>query len=88
MIPQLQQETPVSSVETVPQWALGTKIVFRFIFSYFLLYIYPRAVGSLRASRMYAAGPSTRLSTFKVPPVWCSTGSMNQCLRVSMNSSG
>lgn len=53
MIPQLQQETPVSSVETVPQWALGTKIVFRFIFSYFLLYIYPRAVGSLGAGVEY-----------------------------------
>ena len=53
MIPQLQQETPVSTVETVPQWSLGTKIAFRFIFSYFLLYIYPRAIGSLGAGVEY-----------------------------------
>ena len=53
MIPQLQQETPVSAVETVPQWSLGTKVAFRFIFCYFLLYIYPRAIGSLGAGVEY-----------------------------------
>ncbi len=44
MIPQLQQEKPVSSQETVPEWSLATKIAFRFVLSYFLLYVYPRAV--------------------------------------------
>ncbi len=53
MIPQLQQETPVSSAETVPQWSLGTKVIFRFVLSYFLLYVYPAAVGSLGAGTEY-----------------------------------
>ena len=47
MIPQLQRETPVSSSQIAPPWSLTTKIAFRFVFSYFLLYIGPGAVGSL-----------------------------------------
>ena len=47
MIPQLQQETPVSSSDTASQWSLATKLAFRFVFSYFILYIGPGAVGSL-----------------------------------------
>jgi hypothetical protein len=47
MIPQLQTETPISAPETAARWSLGTRIAFRFTFSYFLLWIYPRAVGSL-----------------------------------------
>ncbi len=47
MIPQLQRETTISSSDTVPEWSLATKIAFRFLFSYFLLYVGPGAVGSL-----------------------------------------
>jgi hypothetical protein len=47
MIPQLQQETQVSSSDTASQWSLATKLAFRFVFSYFILYIGPGAVGSL-----------------------------------------
>lgn len=48
MIPQLQQEASLSS-ETAPQWSTATKVAFRFAFTYFLLYVYPRPVGSLGA---------------------------------------
>ncbi len=47
MIPQLQRETTVSSSGTPHPWSPATKIGFRFLFSYFLLYIGPGAVGSL-----------------------------------------
>src|SRR5581483_2364818 len=47
MLPQLQREVPVSAQESTAQWSTATKIAFRFSLSYFLLYIYPRAVGSL-----------------------------------------
>lgn len=53
MIPQLQRNTPVSSPESAPQWSLATRIAFRFGFSYFLLYVYPRSVGSLGAFVKY-----------------------------------
>src|SRR5271169_3766079 len=53
MIPQLQRNTPVSSSESAPQWSLATRVAFRFFFSYFLLYVYPRAVGSLGAFVKY-----------------------------------
>jgi len=53
MIPQLQQEAPVAPPETTPQWSLPTKIAFRFLFAYFLLYVYPRSVGSLGAFVKY-----------------------------------
>jgi uncharacterized membrane protein YphA (DoxX/SURF4 family) len=49
MIPQLQRETSVASPESTPQWSTPKKIAFRFAFSYFLLYVYPRSVGSLGA---------------------------------------
>lgn len=47
MIPQLERESAVSPSNAVTQWSLATKISFRFVFSYFLLYIGPGAVGSL-----------------------------------------
>jgi len=53
MIPQLQRNTTVSSSESAPQWSLATRIAFRFAFSYFLLYVYPRSVGSLGAFVKY-----------------------------------
>jgi uncharacterized membrane protein YphA (DoxX/SURF4 family) len=54
MIPQLKQETTISSPDVAPQWSLATKCAFRFIFCYFLLYVYPRAVGSLGAGVKYS----------------------------------
>ncbi len=53
MIPQLQRDTPVSSPEMAPHWSLPTRIVFRFFFCYFLLYVYPKSVGSLGAFVKY-----------------------------------
>jgi uncharacterized membrane protein YphA (DoxX/SURF4 family) len=53
MIPQLQRDTPVASPEITSQWSLATRIAFRFGFSYFLLYVYPRSVGSLGAFVKY-----------------------------------
>jgi uncharacterized membrane protein YphA (DoxX/SURF4 family) len=53
MIPQLQRNTPVSSLESEPSWSLATRVAFRFFFSYFLLYVYPRSVGSLGAYVKY-----------------------------------
>lgn len=53
MIPQLQPEVPVASSESAPQWSTATKVAFRFAFSYFILYIYPRSVGSLGAFVKY-----------------------------------
>ena len=55
MIPQLQRQTtmaaPESAADNVTQWSIPAKIAFRFGFSYFLLYVYPRAVGSLAQTR-------------------------------------
>ncbi len=48
MIPQLQRDAPVASPET-PQWSLATRIGFRFIFAYFVLYLGPGGVGGLGA---------------------------------------
>ena len=53
MIPQLQRDTPVSSPEIAPDWSLPTRVVFRFFFCYFLLYVYPRSIGSLGAFVQY-----------------------------------
>ena len=53
MIPQLQQEAATPSSENAPQWSTATKIAFRFAFAYFLLYVYPRPVGSLGAGTVY-----------------------------------
>jgi hypothetical protein len=54
MIPQVQQETPVSAPQDTSSWSLATRIAFRFTFSYFLLYVYPRSVGSLGAFVKYS----------------------------------
>ncbi|MGA2903421.1 MAG: hypothetical protein ABSD98_06300 [Candidatus Korobacteraceae bacterium] len=53
MIPQTQRTTPVSSSESAAQWSLPARLAFRFGFCYFLLYIYPRPVGSLGALVKY-----------------------------------
>lgn len=47
MIPQLEQETSDRTSNPVQEWSFATKVGFRFVFSYFLLYIGPGAVGSL-----------------------------------------
>ena len=53
MIPQLQREAPVSAQEDASSWSLASRIAFRFGFSYFILYVYPRSVGSLGAGIKY-----------------------------------
>ena len=53
MIPQLQRETPVPTAEEPADWSLATRIAFRYAFCYFLLYVYPRSVGSLGAYVKY-----------------------------------
>lgn len=50
MIPQLQKEASVSAPDANTEWSSSTKVAFRFVFSYFLLYMCPRAVGSLSQS--------------------------------------
>lgn len=47
MIPQLQRNTTVSDPQVEPHWSLASRIAFRFTFAYFILWVYPRAVGSL-----------------------------------------
>jgi hypothetical protein len=54
MIPQLKTETPVSAPETNPPWSLATRIAFRYTFAYFILWVYPRAVGSLGSGVKYS----------------------------------
>ena len=54
MIPQLQRDTPVSLPEETSSWRLSTRIAFRFVFCYFLLYVYPRSVGSLGSGVNYS----------------------------------
>jgi len=54
MIPQLQRETSASAPEDTSSWSLATRIAFRFLFSYFILYVYPRSVGSLGAYVKYS----------------------------------
>jgi|HubBroStandDraft_2_1064218.scaffolds.fasta_scaffold50388_2 hypothetical protein len=74
MIPQLQRETTVSTSDSTRQWSLATKITFRFLFSYFLLYIGPGAVGSLssyQTSEQVNAGLWNRLWHPLVP--WFAT---------------
>jgi uncharacterized membrane protein YphA (DoxX/SURF4 family) len=47
MIPQLQRDTPVASSAGTTQWSLAERIGFRFVFSYFILYLGPGAIGAL-----------------------------------------
>lgn len=47
MLPELQQEAPSVVTTSPPRWSLATRIGFRFVFSYFFLYMSPGAVGSL-----------------------------------------
>jgi uncharacterized membrane protein YphA (DoxX/SURF4 family) len=54
MVPQLQKEESISAPETLPQWSLSTRIAFRFTVAYFLLWVYPRAVGSLGKNIQYS----------------------------------
>ena len=54
MIPQLQQEASSAPSHSAPQWSTPTKIAFRFAFAYFLLYVYPRPIGSLGAFVNYS----------------------------------
>lgn len=54
MIPQLQQEASAPDSETAPRWSTATRIAFRFAFAYFLLWAYPRPVGSLGAFVKYS----------------------------------
>ncbi len=54
MIPQLQREAATSTPEETLRWSLPARVAFRFAFSYFLLYVYPRSVGSLGAGVKYS----------------------------------
>jgi uncharacterized membrane protein YphA (DoxX/SURF4 family) len=47
MVPQLQQETEIAPSPSRIRWSLPTRIGFRFVLSYFFLYLTPGAVGSL-----------------------------------------
>ena len=49
MEPQTQRTAQLRATDEDKPWRLSTRIAFRFVFSYFLLYIYPGAVGSLAA---------------------------------------
>ena len=40
-------KTNVQSLEPAPDWRLGTRIAFRFVFAYFVLYIFPFPLGRL-----------------------------------------
>jgi uncharacterized membrane protein YphA (DoxX/SURF4 family) len=74
MIPQHQREEAISSSQAEPQWSTGTKIAFRFAFSYFILYVYPRQVGSLGAA-MNEPNPLRSLWHAVVP--WVGTHVLN-----------
>ena len=54
MIPQLQREAEVAAPDSTSQWSTLQKIGFRFALSYFLLYVYPRSIGSLGAGVTYS----------------------------------
>ena len=45
MMPQAQREAAVSAPQDETQWSLAK--TFRFLFSYFILWVYPRPIGSL-----------------------------------------
>ncbi len=47
MMPQVKREAAISAPQEETQWSLGKKFAFRFLFSYFILYVYPRPIGSL-----------------------------------------
>jgi uncharacterized membrane protein YphA (DoxX/SURF4 family) len=49
MIPQLERDASVAATPGKTQWSLAARIGFRFVFSYFILYLGPGAVGSLGA---------------------------------------
>ncbi len=49
MGPQTAPVTEVPVTEHSGEWRLSTRIAFRFVFSYFILYIFPGAVGALGA---------------------------------------
>src|SRR5690349_21861511 len=46
MLPQLQREAPVTTPAVDRQWSLPLRVAFRFLFCYFILYVFPRCVGS------------------------------------------
>src|ERR1700728_2865115 len=54
MIPQVQREATVSASDETVKWSLSTRIGFRFVFCYVILYLYPRAVGSLGREANYS----------------------------------
>ncbi len=49
MKPQMQREAAPLLTYEDKSWRLSTRVAFRFVFSYFLLYIFPGAVGALGA---------------------------------------
>ena len=46
-MPQAQREEAIFAPQEDTQWSLAKKFGFRFLFSYFILYVYPRPIGSL-----------------------------------------
>src|ERR1700751_1148412 len=61
MIPAVQRETPVASSQITNHWSLATRIGFRFVFSYFMLYLGPGAVGALGVRDHGTTNPSREL---------------------------
>jgi len=49
MDPQMQREGEARATVQSDRWRPSTRVAFRFVFSYFLLYIFPGAVGALGA---------------------------------------
>jgi uncharacterized membrane protein YphA (DoxX/SURF4 family) len=47
MMPKAQREAAISAPQEETQWSPAKKFGFRFLFSYFILYVYPRPIGSL-----------------------------------------
>ncbi len=47
MEPQMQREAEPRATAEGSSWRSSTRIAFRFVFSYFILYIFPGAVGAL-----------------------------------------
>ncbi|HUI83192.1 MAG TPA: hypothetical protein VL240_03165 [Candidatus Binatia bacterium] len=65
MIPQLQREAPVSLPVETKRWSLATRIGFRFVFAYFILYVLPGPVGALSSYK-----PSSVLENNGANWVW------------------
>src|SRR5512135_3387448 len=61
MIPQLQRDAPVASPEVPKHWSLATRIAFRFVFSYFMIYMGPGAVGALGVRDQGSTNPYRQL---------------------------